>query len=313
MSAEQRLFRIGAVARLSGVTPDTLRVWERRYRVVSPNRSSGRTRLYSEADLEKLCLIKSLVDAGHGIGTLAGLTADQLRERLRLKGRLRSSAPGSVRVAMLGPRIASWASAVESLPGLELSLVSLDRDQFVNKAQALKPDVIVLEFPTLHDHTSSEIQKLLDEVQGFQAIIVYQFGHRKNQQRLEAAGLTTLRFPFDVQHFRRVIFDLALAEGGQDFPYPVRDPVQPRRFSNAELIRLSQAGNRIRCECPKHLSAIIMELATFETYSLECESKDEADAALHAYLHRCTAMARQAMEQALAKSIEIDGLDRPDE
>ena len=74
-------YRIGAVARLTGVNVDTLRIWERRYQVVTPQRSEGGSRLYCEADIERLVLIKRLVDAGHAIGTVAGLTHEQLKAR----------------------------------------------------------------------------------------------------------------------------------------------------------------------------------------------------------------------------------------
>jgi len=66
-------YRIGAVARLTGITPDTLRIWERRYAAVSPQRSPQGGRLYSAGDLERLRLMKQLVDAGDAIGEVAGL------------------------------------------------------------------------------------------------------------------------------------------------------------------------------------------------------------------------------------------------
>ena len=45
-AAPTKGFRIGAVARLTGISPDTLRVWERRYQVTEPQRSASGTRLY---------------------------------------------------------------------------------------------------------------------------------------------------------------------------------------------------------------------------------------------------------------------------
>ncbi|MDL1950237.1 MerR family transcriptional regulator, partial [Acidobacteria bacterium ACD] len=42
--------RIGAVARLTGISTHALRVWERRYGTLKPQRSDGGDRLYSDGD-----------------------------------------------------------------------------------------------------------------------------------------------------------------------------------------------------------------------------------------------------------------------
>lgn len=61
------------VTRRTGLTPDVLRVWERRYGVVKPTRSEGGQRLYSVQDLERLTALSRLVRAGHRIAMLAPL------------------------------------------------------------------------------------------------------------------------------------------------------------------------------------------------------------------------------------------------
>ena len=58
-------YRIGAAARLSGLTTHTIRVWERRYGVLKPDRSQGGARLYTEQELEQLRTLKRAVDRGH--------------------------------------------------------------------------------------------------------------------------------------------------------------------------------------------------------------------------------------------------------
>lgn len=71
-------YPVRTISRLTGLTPDVLRVWERRYAVVTPMRTPGGTRRYSEAELERLQRLKAAVDAGHRIGTIAKLDADSL-------------------------------------------------------------------------------------------------------------------------------------------------------------------------------------------------------------------------------------------
>jgi DNA-binding transcriptional MerR regulator/methylmalonyl-CoA mutase cobalamin-binding subunit len=70
-------------AQRSGVNPHVLRAWERRYRVVTPVRSEGGQRLYSDLDVERLRLLRRLTGRGHGIGQLAKLSNDELERILR--------------------------------------------------------------------------------------------------------------------------------------------------------------------------------------------------------------------------------------
>jgi MerR family transcriptional regulator, light-induced transcriptional regulator len=74
---------IGVVAERTGLTPDVLRVWERRYAVVEPRRSSGGQRLYSDADVERLLLLHRATQGGHGISHVASLTRAKLEELVR--------------------------------------------------------------------------------------------------------------------------------------------------------------------------------------------------------------------------------------
>lgn len=72
-------YPIGTVARVTGLSTHTLRVWERRYGVVVPARTRGGMRAYSDADIDKLLLLKRLTVLGHPIGHIAHLPLDELR------------------------------------------------------------------------------------------------------------------------------------------------------------------------------------------------------------------------------------------
>lgn len=71
-------YPIRAVSKLTGISVDTLRAWERRYRVVEPARDE-RGRMYSEEDLERLRLLRQAVTLGHAIGRVAPLATAELR------------------------------------------------------------------------------------------------------------------------------------------------------------------------------------------------------------------------------------------
>ena len=73
------LVRSGTAARLAGVSPATLRIWEHRYGVVAPPRSASGQRTYSMRDVQRLRLIKRLTLEGHAIGTTGGVTVDNAK------------------------------------------------------------------------------------------------------------------------------------------------------------------------------------------------------------------------------------------
>ena len=73
------VYMISVAAQLAGVHPQTLRAYEQKG-LVTPKRTSGNTRMYSQADIERLELINELT--GEGIN-LAGVI-----RILDLQGRL---------------------------------------------------------------------------------------------------------------------------------------------------------------------------------------------------------------------------------
>ena len=73
------LYMISVAAELAGVHPQTLRIYEQKG-LVSPQRTSGNTRMYSQADIERLQLINALTDDGINLAGVIRI--------LDLKGRL---------------------------------------------------------------------------------------------------------------------------------------------------------------------------------------------------------------------------------
>jgi methanogenic corrinoid protein MtbC1 len=64
-------FNIKAVSRITGIPPVTMRAWERRYRVLDPNRAENGYRRYSERDIAILSWLKQQVDSGISISNVA--------------------------------------------------------------------------------------------------------------------------------------------------------------------------------------------------------------------------------------------------
>lgn len=71
---------IKAVARRTGLTAHVIRIWEKRYGAVQPERTGTNRRLYSEAQIERLTLLREVTRAGHSIGPVAKLPLEKLRK-----------------------------------------------------------------------------------------------------------------------------------------------------------------------------------------------------------------------------------------
>jgi methanogenic corrinoid protein MtbC1 len=75
---------IAAVERDTGLSKDTLRVWERRYGFPQPGRDVFGERAYPLEQVERLRVIRRLMDAGHRPGKLIALPVDQLQALARV-------------------------------------------------------------------------------------------------------------------------------------------------------------------------------------------------------------------------------------
>ena len=105
--ALEMTYPLRATARLTGLSPETLRAWERRHGVVVPLRTPGGTRRYRAADVTRLKRVKAAVDAGHRIGEVARLTDEELERR------------AAVAEAPAGDRLTAILAALERLDAAE--------------------------------------------------------------------------------------------------------------------------------------------------------------------------------------------------
>jgi DNA-binding transcriptional MerR regulator len=77
------IFSISDLQKFSGVQPQTIRMWERRYNALQPIRSEGNTRYYNDDQLKRLLNIVSLTQAGLKISKICKLSDDEIRQILQ--------------------------------------------------------------------------------------------------------------------------------------------------------------------------------------------------------------------------------------
>ena len=139
---------IQVVARRTGLSLDVIRVWERRYGVVSPHRSSGQRRLYSDADIRKLSLLQRATQAGRRISDLADMEEAEL---LALLSEDRAYQPGA-----LTADTKTDSAGAQHLEACLLAIEQLDQPALEH---TLSEASVSLSVPELLDQVISPIMK----------------------------------------------------------------------------------------------------------------------------------------------------------
>ncbi len=319
-------YEIGAVAQLTGISSHVLRVWERRYDVVEPQRTDSKRRRYSKEDVQRLTMIKTLVDNGQSIGTVAKLDDQQLTERLNElspeKAEPLRKVMGKCRIAIVGTLVTTVVrEAVDRESALSIVGEFDSVDQVAQTLVSGGADLLIIERPNLFFETLAEIESALKSCGINRAIVVYQFGEQASVTSLETKDITALRSPVAAPELLRAIgeaVNLSNRKPGRTSP-PTAAPTRKKGeqipaifYTDSDLARIARHSSIVKCECPHHLASLLSSLGAFEKYSLECESRDEEDAALHRSLYKATAQCRHEMEKALSRVLEHEGISVDD-
>jgi MerR family transcriptional regulator, light-induced transcriptional regulator len=76
-------YLISTVSKRSGVKSDLVRAWERRYQAVTPTRTAGGHRVYSDQDIARLKLLNQATNNGHSISQIAQFSLTDLKSLLK--------------------------------------------------------------------------------------------------------------------------------------------------------------------------------------------------------------------------------------
>ena len=331
-------YRSSAAARMVNIPVATLRVWERRYQIVAPEQAASGHRLYSSQDIRRLVLIKQLVNRGHAIGMLARMQTPQLQDLLHEAEQAESvlplsdkpvrkgvsalptmltaalDVPSRLRVLLVGGDAGMrWRATLDAVPELDV-VGTLDvRPQSELQLQHLSADMVVADLGALHMETVDWLVRVTKLVNARQMCVIYGFANSQVLEALRARGVILRRSPLPPDELSRALVDTvrgwqSVAEALRTLP----DPAPPPRFGGADLVNLSQTLPRVACECPQHLAELVTMLGQFEAYSADCESRQPADVALHAYLYRVAGHARALMEDALTTVARAEGVALPE-
>lgn len=76
-------YLISTVSKRSGVKSDLVRAWERRYQAVTPTRTAGGHRVYTDQDIARLKLLNQATSNGHSISQIAQFSLDDLKKLVK--------------------------------------------------------------------------------------------------------------------------------------------------------------------------------------------------------------------------------------
>ncbi len=310
-----QLYKIGAIARLTGITPMTIRMWQTRYDAVSPVRTEGKQRLYTERDLTKLSLLKELTDHGDSIGMVAGLTVEELENRLKeqtLKRGTREKQTNHtpIKVAVLGYGFPQLGNADVGAYAAPLELVGQfnPENALSNEIKACQPDLLIFQIASLQPDSPGLIEEAIEHSGAQGACVVYAFGPKKVVRDITNGLILPLRAPVNVQELTLAANHLLKSAERPRAENETAVQIQQRRYSDPQLWEIVNQPNAIKCECPQHLSHILFSLNNFEAYMKDCENRNTKDAEVHQYLHKVAAESRACLEKAMDKLVEHENL-----
>ena len=304
------LIPIGAVAKATGINASTLRIWEHRYGMPKPHRTDGGARRYAPSEVQRLKLIKSLVDVGHKPSNLSSLSIDELAEHLNFlhpQVSVKRHVADRIRVLTVG-----------ETTGLKLilrddSLSDLDVVKHLSDPEEIQRwlgqfDVLLFNYSALQ---STQAQQLIHVSQGLSsmgAMVMYSFCNSTTLQALEAAGIRCVKSPVNNADIRSLLdFFVEKARVNSNTPRKAE-----KKFSPEDLEAISALDYNLYCECPRHLAGLLMSLNGFVSYSEQCLDASPKDAAVHRFLRTMAADAIASIETGLERVLLEEDIALPD-
>ncbi|MFM8463859.1 MAG: MerR family transcriptional regulator [Burkholderiaceae bacterium] len=301
--APTKLLSIGAISRETGIHVSTIRMWEARYGALTPVRTEGGARRYSSTDLERLRLIKLLLDRGHKPSALASLSLDQLHAELLGPDKRGSAVPTARRIASMGS--ATWRSILFTDPAMKAWTPTAHFDELTDVEHRLESfDVGIVLTPALQMNLAKYLAAALSVYKTKTVIVIYEFSSSSVIRFLSALGIECIKYPAAPMDLARSLSAIVEARQADH-----QAPAQPR-FGIEQLQTIAATDTNLLCECPKHLASLIISLHSFIQYSNQCVNDSPKDALIHEKLRDIAGLGIMQLESGLDLVLEADKINR---
>jgi DNA-binding transcriptional MerR regulator len=209
------IYSIGAVERMLDIPAATIRNWEERYGLVTPERSTGGHRLYTRAQVEQLRFVKEGLAQGLQPAEAHRLLGEQLERGSGFRADEREDAPRLlILLAERDPYAAEFAEFFLQTEGYDVTL-ALDADDAARTLEQLLPQLAVVELLISGGRGADLCQRLKEA--GVPACLVISTLDARDQA-LAAGADAFLRKPLDPLQFVSTVKDLlgksAFLQGG---------------------------------------------------------------------------------------------------
>lgn len=313
--ANEYQFKIGAVAKLTGLSSHNIRAWENRYRAVVAHRLESGRRFYTQQQVDRLVNLKKCISLGEAISNIAHLDDETLQQKIvDLNAQSVSDNPAQsiLTVGVIGPE--SFQAKIVEREHLSVRY-RLDFAEFspleLGAIHAVDPVCVLFVYcASISDSRAMQIKTLSKSARAEKIILYYRFANQKNLHLLNQAGVQVVKGPVDDTAIQIMVSSLMSAQASQPavelesiFAY-----YPTHIFSDEQLSTLVDLPSKIDCECPHHLAELLEGLKAFERYSGECMNKNDDDAALHSKIQRTTAGVRHRLELLLQDVLAAEGL-----
>jgi hypothetical protein len=298
-----KLLSIGAISRETGIHVSTIRMWEARYGALTPVRTEGGARRYSSTDLERLRLIKQLLDRGHKPSALASLSLDQLHAELFGPDKRGATVQTARRIASMGS--ATWRSILFTDPAMKAWTPTSHFDELTEVEHRLESfDVGIVLTPALQMNLAKYLAAALSMYKDKTLIVIYEFSSSSVIRFLSALGIECIKYPAAPMDLARSLSAIVEARQAN-----YQTPAQPR-FGIEQLQTIAATDSNLLCECPKHLASLIISLHSFIQYSNQCVNDAPKDALIHEKLRDIASLGIVQLESGLDLVLEADKINR---
>ena len=157
---------IKVVIQRTGLSGHVIRIWEKRYDAVGPERTGTNRRLYSDEQIERLSLLRDITQNGHRIGHVAKLPTEKLRELSKQSRGVKRPAPRALTAAPDAPTYLDDCVAADPLNydfGRDLALAKPGHlHLFAHRTGSLSDPAIELFERYLNLHADARIGQLFN-------------------------------------------------------------------------------------------------------------------------------------------------------